>query len=69
MDYKPLTFALKQARQSVFSPTPALELYSQITSDIQHVSGNDNVVGDPLPRVAEVKIPTNVDFPKIAEAQ
>lgn len=58
---KPDKMSLRQfRRQSVIIP---------YTSDIQHESAKDNVVFDALSCVAEVKIPTTVDFLAIEEGR
>ncbi|CAD7085746.1 unnamed protein product [Hermetia illucens] len=69
-DHKPLTFALKQKPDKA-SPRQLrhLSFISQFTSDIQHVSGKDNIVADALSRVSEVNIPASLDFSAIAKAQ
>ncbi|CAD7083758.1 unnamed protein product [Hermetia illucens] len=69
-DHKPLTFALKQKPDEA-SPRQLrhLSFISQFTSDIQHVSGKDNIVADALSRVSEVNIPASLDFSAIAKAQ
>jgi cleavage and polyadenylation specificity factor subunit 1 len=73
-DHRPLTFALKK-------PSPAhtprqvrhLAYLSEFTSDIQHISGADNVVADALSRPLAMTTVTNtntaVDCTTLATAQ
>ncbi|RVE42939.1 hypothetical protein evm_012417 [Chilo suppressalis] len=71
-DHKPLTFAFSKIGLDKETPrrTRKLLYISEFTSDIQHVSGNDNVVADALSRTVEsIVCPTNIDFNEIARAQ
>ena len=47
MDHKPLTFAFNQKRDKC-SPRQfnRLDFVSQFTTDIRHISGQDNVIAD-----------------------
>lgn len=53
-DHKPLTFAFKRTKNYTASPRPVrhLHYFSQFTTHIRHISGQDNVVADTLPRIA-----------------
>lgn len=54
-DHKPITYALKQKPDKA-SPRQArqLDFIGQLTSDIRHVAGPNNIVADMLSRVATV---------------
>lgn len=68
-DHKPLTFAFVQSSEK--APPRRLrqlDFISQFTTNIQHITGRENVVADTLSRISEVSIPS-VDFQKIADAQ
>ena len=73
-DHKPLTFALS-THSDKFSPRQVrhLDLISQFTGDIRHVSGGANAVADALSRAAvggfQMPQPTAIDFRALAEAQ
>lgn len=69
-DHKPLIFALKQNPEKA-SPRQFrhLDYISQFTTDIQHISGKDNIVADTLSRVDEINLPSSINFEDIAEAQ
>lgn len=45
-----------------------LEYISQFTSDIQHISGMNNVVADTLSRIDQITIPESIDYSKVAIA-
>lgn len=55
-DHKPLIFAFKQ-KQDKASPRQArhLDYISQFTTDIQHISGSENVTADFLSRMEQAK--------------
>jgi hypothetical protein len=67
-DHKPLTYAFSQKRDKC---TPRqfnhLDFISQFTTDIRHVSGQNNVVADALSRVEAVCKPVSPEA--LAEAQ
>jgi cleavage and polyadenylation specificity factor subunit 1 len=67
-DHKPLTYAFSQ-RCDKCSPWQFnhLDFVSQFTTDIHHISGQDNVVADALSRMAAVG--TSVSPEALAEAQ
>jgi len=67
-DYKPLTFALHQKRDKC-SPRQFnhLDFISQFTTDIRHISGQDNIVADALSRVEVITAP--VTHEALAAAQ
>lgn len=67
-DHKPLCYAFHQ-RKSNCSPRQYrhLDLISQFTTDIQHISGKNNVVADTLSRVDELQMP--VDLELLAKTQ
>lgn len=67
-DHKPLCFAF-HTRKDKCSPRQFrhLDLISQFTTDIQHISGKDNVVADTLSRVEEVEFV--MDYSRLAQSQ
>lgn len=69
-DHKPLTFALQQNLDKA-SPRQRrhLDLIAQFTSDIQHISGKDNVVADTLSRIDALTIDGSVDYELLADNQ
>ena len=73
-DHKPLTFALS-THSDRFSPRQVrhLDLISQFTTDIRHVSGGANPVADALSRAAisgfHISQPKVVNFDALAAAQ
>lgn len=66
-DHKPLIFAFKQKNEKA-SPRQLrqLQYISEFTTDIQHLSGKDNVVADTLSRIETVSV---VDYDQIAHEQ
>jgi cleavage and polyadenylation specificity factor subunit 1 len=67
-DHKPLTFAFNQKKDKC-SPRPfnRLDFISQFTTDIRHISGQDNIVADALSRVETIAAPVTHDM--LATAQ
>ena len=65
-DHKPLTFAFQQDLNKR-SPRQFryLDYISQLTTDVRHVSGVNNVVADALSRIESVE---SIDYKKLAEA-
>lgn len=68
-DHKPITFAFQQRRDKL-PPVQMnqLSFISQFTTDIQHVSGSDNIVADAFSRIATISL-VQVDLSDIAKAQ
>lgn len=69
-DHKPLTFAFNQ-KQDKASPRQArhLDYIGQFTTDVQHVSGKENVVADFLSRTEVNTVNDEIDYEQIAETQ
>lgn len=69
-DHKPLTFAFKQKLEKA-SPRQMrqLDYISQFTTDIRHISGNDNFIADTLSRIEEIEISSPISLEKIAQEQ
>lgn len=69
-DHKPLTFAFQQ-KQDKASPRQArhLDYIGQFTTNIQHVSGGDNVIADFLSRIESDAVSTEIDYHLIAAQQ
>ena len=67
-DHKPLTFAFHQ-RKDKCSPRQfnQFDFISQFTTDIRHISGQDNIVADTLSRVETITAP--VTHAMLATAQ
>jgi cleavage and polyadenylation specificity factor subunit 1 len=61
-DHKPITYAFQQKRAKC-SPRQFnhLDFIAQFTTDIRHISGQDNVVADALSRVESVTAPPSYD--------
>ncbi|GFY64765.1 uncharacterized protein TNIN_383331 [Trichonephila inaurata madagascariensis] len=68
-DHKPITYAFLQHREKL-PPVQLnqLSFIGQFTTDIQHISGTDNVVADAFSRISYIA-PPPVDLKAIAEAQ
>lgn len=68
-DHKPLIFAFN-AKNEHSSPRQArqLDFVSQFSTDIQHVSGNENVTADCLSRIYRVQVHT-LDYEELAKEQ
>lgn len=67
-DHKPLCYAFDQRKEKC-SPRQFrhLDYISQFTTDVQHISGKDNVVADTLSRIEEVAKP--IDLITLAKSQ
>jgi len=67
-DHKPLTFAFHQKRDKC-SPCQFnhLDFVSQFTTDICHISGQDNVVADALSRVEVITAPVTHEALAVAQ--
>lgn len=61
-DHKPITFAFQQ-RDRHCSPRQfnQLDYISQFTTDIQHISGKDNVTADALSRIETISQPPDLE--------
>jgi cleavage and polyadenylation specificity factor subunit 1 len=61
-NHKPITYAFQQKRDKC---TPRqfnqLDFITQFTTDIRHISGQDNVVTDALSRVESISTPPSCD--------
>ncbi|KAL0809105.1 hypothetical protein ABMA28_012730 [Loxostege sticticalis] len=68
-DHRPLCYAFLKKKQNC-SPRQFrhLDFISQFSTDVQHISGKDNVVADALSRINEVQI-LPVDLEVLAKAQ
>lgn len=68
-DHRPLCYAFLEKKQNC-SPRQFrhLDFISQFSTDVQHISGKDNVVADALSRINEVQI-LPVDLEVLAKAQ
>ena len=69
-DHKPLTFSLSSSSDK-YSPRESrqLDYISQFTSDIQHISGANNVVADALSRISSLNSFQGIDLLKLAQLQ
>lgn len=69
-DHKPLTHAFQQKSDKA-SPRQLrhLDLIGQFTTDIRHISGEDNSVADALSRISEISAPSPIDYVELAKAQ
>jgi cleavage and polyadenylation specificity factor subunit 1 len=61
-DHKPITYAFQQKRDKC-SPRQFnhLDFVTQFTTNIRHISGQDNVVADAVSRVESVTAPPSYD--------
>jgi cleavage and polyadenylation specificity factor subunit 1 len=61
-DHKPITYALQQNRDKCSRRQfNRLDFIAQFTTDIRHISGQDNVVADALSRVESVTAPPSYE--------
>lgn len=69
-DHKPLVYAFKQKLDKA-SPRQIrqLDFIAQFSTDIEHISGNQNVVADFLSRIESVSMPIIVSLEELAEFQ
>lgn len=69
-DHKPITFAFQQKNDKA-SPRQLrhLDYISQFSTDIQHISGKDNVVADTLSRINSISLSSSLDYNLIAQQQ
>lgn len=70
-DHKPLTFAFTKIGSDSETPrrTRQLLFISEFTTDIRHVSGQENVVADALSRVDAISCPTPINYDELSSAQ
>jgi transposase InsO family protein len=70
-DHKPLTFVFTKVHTDKESPRRVryLSYISEFTTDIQHISGQQNVVADTLSRIEAIYCPTGVDYAELAVRQ
>lgn len=67
-DHKPITYAFRQdPLRSSPRQTRHLEFIAQFTTDIQHISGKENVVADTLSRVESIQ--EAINYEELAESQ
>jgi hypothetical protein len=69
-DHKPLVYAFRQRAEKA-SPRQLrhLDFIGQFTTEIEHISGEDNVVADTLSRIEKVCTPTVIKPEELAEKQ
>lgn len=69
-DHKPITFAFNKKRASS-SPRQErqLDYIAQFSTDIKHISGQQNIVADALSRIEEINSPTSIDYRQMGKAQ
>lgn len=70
-DHKPLTFAFTKlgTNRETSRRTRQIMFISEFSTDIRHISGNNNIVADTLSRVETITCPTTLDFAELATAQ
>lgn len=69
-DHKPITFAFRQnLDKATDRQARQLDYIGQITTDIRHVIGQENVTADLLSRIEAVQTVKQIDFDALAEAQ
>lgn len=69
-DHKPIIYAFQQKTDKT-SPRQQrhLEFISQFTTDIKHISGNQNSVADAFSRISAIQVPGPLDYDEMARAQ
>lgn len=69
-DHRPITYAFSQKSDKA-SPRQLrhLEFISQFSTDVRHVAGEANVVADAFSRVAEINLPTSINYDEMANEQ
>lgn len=68
-DHKPLVFMFsKNVEKASPRQLRQIDFVSQFTTDIQHISGSDNVMADMLSRIESVALPS-IDYEYLAELQ
>lgn len=69
-DHKPLSFAFKKNTERL-SPRQHrhLDFISQFTTDLQYVSGSQNIPADLCSRITEISGPSLISYDDISEAQ
>lgn len=69
-DQKPLTTAFQQSNEKA---TPRqfryLDFISQFSTDIQHISGKDNIVADALSRIETLQLASSINYEILAKEQ
>lgn len=69
-DQKPLTTVFQQSNEKA---TPRqfryLDFISQFSTDIQHISGKDNVVADALSRIESLQLASSINYELLAKEQ
>lgn len=71
-DHRPLCFAFQKLGKNdkeLPRRTRQLLFISEFTTDIRHVTGQDNVVADTLSRIATISCPTVLDYERLANEQ
>lgn len=70
-DHKPLTYAFskKKSENEIARRTRQLLYISEFTTDIRHVSGEQNVVADCLSRIESINCQGLIDYRELAEEQ
>lgn len=69
-DHKPLVFAFNQKSDKT-SPRQQrhLEFIAQFTTDLKHISGDENSVADAFSRISAIQVPGPIDYDEIALEQ
>lgn len=69
-DHNPLTHALtSNSTCRLHHEERALQYISQFTTDIQHISGKNNIIADALSRIEAIGVPSPVDYNLLAADQ
>ena len=69
-DHKPIIFAFHQKNEKA-SPRQLrqLDFIGQFSTDIQHISGKDNIVADALSRIDTITLSSSVNYSLLAKEQ
>ena len=69
-DHKPITFAFQQKLDKASDrQARQLDMTGQITTDIRHIVGKDNIVADLLSRINAIHPAPSLDYEALAEDQ
>lgn len=69
-DHKPIIFAFRQKPDKASNrQARQLDFVGQITTDIRHIVGKDNIVADLLSPIAAIQTVPSLDFDALADDQ
>lgn len=70
-DHRPLTYVFSQKSSPNDTPRRIrqLDFISQYSTNIQHISGRDNIVADALSRIEQIDMPSPINYAELAKCQ